>query len=79
MLKFLDVFYEEAKKDLEEKIDNYDNQDVEDIFYEKIGFVKEDLMLELIENKTLNFEEKYQEYQKSFTIEEKKKKDYFEY
>ena len=77
--EFLDVFYEEAKKDLEEKIDNYDNQDVEDIFYEKIGFVKEDLMLELIENKTLNFEEKYQEYQKSFTIEEKKKKDYFEY
>ena len=86
--EFLDVFYEETKKDLEEKIDNYDNQDVEDIFYEKIGFVKEDLMLELIENKTLNFEEKYQEYQKSFTIEEKeetksieekKKKDYFEY
>ena len=86
--EFLDVFYEEAKKDLEEKIDNYDNQDVEDIFYEKIGFVKEDLMLELTENKTLNFEEKYQEYQKSFTIEEKeetksieekKKKDYFEY
>ena len=45
-------------------------------------------MLELIENKTLNFEEKYQEYQKSFaieekdetkSIEEKKKKDYFEY
>lgn len=86
--EFLDVFYEEAKKDLEEKIDNYDNQNVEDIFYEKIGFVKEDLMLELIENKTLNFEEKYQEYQKSFaieekektkSIEEKKKKDYFEY
>lgn len=86
--EFLEVFYEEAKKDLEEKINNYDNQDVEDIFYEKIGFVKEDLMLELIENKTLNFEEKYQEYQKSFTIEEKeetksieekKKKDYFEY
>jgi FIC domain-containing protein len=86
--EFLEVFYEEAKKDLEEKIDNYDNQNVEDIFYEKIGFVKKDLMLELIENKTLNFEEKYQEYQKSFTIEkkeetksieEKKKKDYFEY
>ena len=86
--EFLDVFYEEAKEDLEEKIDNYNNKDVEDIFYEKIAFVKEDLMLELIENKTLNFEEKYQEYQKSFaieekdetkSIEEKKKKDYFEY
>lgn len=86
--EFLDIFYEEAEKELEEKIDNYDSQDVEDIFYEKIGFVKEDLILELIENKILNFEEKYQEYQKLFatkekeetkSIEEEKKKDDFEY
>ena len=86
--EFLEVFYEETEKELEEKIDNYDSQDVEDIFYEKIGFVKEDLILELIENKILNFEEKYQEYQKLFatkekeetkSIEEEKKKDDFEY
>ena len=86
--EFLDVFYEEAEKYFEEKIDNYDIQDVEDIFYEKIGFVKEDLILELIENKILNFEEKYQEYQKLLatkekeetkSIEEEKKKDDFEY
>ena len=86
--EFLEVFYEETEKELEEKIDNYDSQDVEDIFYEKIGFVKEDLILELIENKILNFEEKYQEYQKLLatkekeetkSIEEEKKKDDFEY
>ena len=66
--EFLGVFYKETEKELEEKIDNYDRQDVEDIFYEKIGFVKEDLILELIENKILNFEE---EYQKLFVTEEK--------
>ena len=66
--EFLGVFYKETKKELEEKIDNYDRQDVEDIFYEKINFLKEDLTLELIENKILNFEE---EYQKLFVTEEK--------
>ena len=66
--EFLGVFYKETEKELEEKIDNYDRQDVEDIFYEKINFLKEDLTLELIENKILNFEE---EYQKLFVTEEK--------
>ena len=66
--EFLGVFYKETEKKLEEKIDNYDRQDVEDIFYEKINFLKEDLILELIENKILNFEE---EYQKLFVTEEK--------
>ena len=68
--EFLGVFYKETEKELEEKIDNYDRQDVEDIFYEKINFLKEDLILELIENKILNFEE---EYQKLFVTEKKKK------
>ena len=78
--EFLGVFYKETEKELEEKIDNYDRQDVEDIFYEKINFLKEDLTLELIENKILNFEEEYQklseteEKEETKSIEKKRKK-----
>ena len=57
--EFLDVLYKE--KEFEEKINNYYREDLENIFFEKISFIKEDLILELIENKILNFEEKYQE------------------
>ena len=59
--KFFNIYYEGVEKRVKGKIDNYDRQDIENIFYEKISFIKEDLILELIENKILNFEEKYQE------------------
>lgn len=59
--EFFNIYYEGVEKRVKGKIDNYDRQDIENIFYEKINFLKEDLILELIENKILNFEEKYQE------------------
>ena len=61
--EFLNMFYENFEKDFGE---NINIEEIENTFYEKISFIKEDIILDLIENKI------FKEYQKWATKEENK-------